>query len=134
MPERSKDWLNQAKWDLKSAQKLFEAGIFEWACFAAQQSAEKAVKAVLQRLNAVAWGHSVSVLDLLRILSRRIEVSQELLDCAKILDKYYVATRYPNSFESGSPYEYFTEKEAENAVFCGRRIIEFCEGILVGTR
>jgi HEPN domain-containing protein len=44
MPERSKDWLNQAKRDLKSAQKLFEAGIFEWACFAVSNPRRKQLK------------------------------------------------------------------------------------------
>ena len=94
----------------------------------AQQAAKKALKAVLQKLNAAAWGRSV--FDLLRILSRRFEVKNELLDCARTLDKYYVLTRYPNSFESGSPYEYFTKEDAENAIFCSRRIIRFCESIL----
>jgi len=32
---------------------------FEWSCFIAQQAAEKAVKTVFQKLNTVAWGHSV---------------------------------------------------------------------------
>lgn len=104
MPERGRDWLNQAKRDLSTAEGLLKYGSFEWSCFVAQQAAEKAVKAVVQRLNAVAWGHAV--LDLLRVLSARIEVREELLNCARTLDKYYIPTRYPNSFGSGSPYLY----------------------------
>ncbi|MCL6557381.1 MAG: HEPN domain-containing protein [Firmicutes bacterium] len=132
MPERSKDWLNQAQRDLDSAAVMMQNGIFEWTCFVSQQAAEKAVKAVLQKMNAAAWGHSV--FDLLRILAKRVSVSDELLDCARALDKYYIPTRYPNGFESGSPYEYFTRRDAEDAVFCGRRIFEFCEGLLARPR
>jgi len=128
MPERSKDWMNQAKRDLHTAQGLLDQRSFEWSCFVAQQAAEKAVKAVVQKLNAVAWGHSLS--ELLSILAKRVEVDKGLLDCARALDKYYIPTRYPNSFDSGSPYQYFSKEDAENAIVCSGRIIGFCEGIL----
>ncbi|MEM2467141.1 MAG: HEPN domain-containing protein [Candidatus Jordarchaeales archaeon] len=88
----------------------------------------KAVKAVFQKLNATAWGRSVY--ELLAILAKKFDVDEEILDCAKVLDKYYIPARYPNSFERRSPYEYFTKREAENAIICCRRIIEFCKSIL----
>jgi len=128
MPERSKDWINQAERDLDTAQGLLDQGSFEWSCFVAQQAAEKAVKAVIQKLNAVAWGHSV--FELLNILATRVEVDKGLLDCARALDKYYIPTRCPNSFDSGSPYEYFSKEDADNAIVCSGRITGFCEGIL----
>ena len=128
MPERSKDWMRQAERDLKVAEDLMEDEFFEWSCFAAQQAAEKAVKAAFQKLNATAWGHSI--FDLMRLLSKKVAVSEELLNCARSLDKYYIPTRYPNGFESGSPYEYFTREDAGNAIVCSRRIIEFCKSIL----
>ena len=128
MVERSKDWIRQAERDLAVAEDLLEAEDFEWSCFVAQQAAEKGIKAVLQRLNAAAWGHSI--FELMRIISKKVEVNEELLNCARSLDRYYVPTRYPNGFESGSPYEYFTRRDAEDAIFCSRRIIEFCNGIL----
>lgn len=39
-------WIDQAERDLKVARHLATHGYHEWACFVAQQSAEKAVKAV----------------------------------------------------------------------------------------
>ncbi len=128
MAERSRDWIKQATRDLEVAKSLRESESYEWACFAAHQAAEKAVKAVFQKMNSVAWGHSV--LELLKILSKRIPVDEEILNCARNLDRYYVPTRYPDSFDSGSPYEYFTEEDAENAILCGGRILEFCKGVL----
>ncbi|MHA1644044.1 MAG: HEPN domain-containing protein [Candidatus Freyarchaeota archaeon] len=128
MPERSEDWMRQADRDLRAAEEMLRADFFEWACFMAQQASEKAVKAVLQRLGAVAWGHSV--FDLLRILANRLEVSDEILDYARTLDRYYIPSRYPNSFESGSPYEYFNRRDAEDAIVCAGRILGFCKGIL----
>jgi HEPN domain-containing protein len=128
MPERSEDWMKQAVRDLKTAEEMAKSESFEWSCFAAQQAAEMAIKAVFQKLNAAAWGHSV--LDLLKVLSKKTTVSEDLLNCARTLDRYYLPTRYPNSFESGSPYEYFTRKDAEDALVYSRRIIEFCKGLL----
>jgi len=128
MAERSKDWIRQAERDLAVAEDLLGAEDFEWSCFVAQQAAGKGIKAVLQRLNASAWGHSI--FELMRIISNKVEVNEELLNCARSLDRYYVPTRYPNGFESGSPYEYFTRRDAEDAIVCSRRIIEFCNGIL----
>jgi HEPN domain-containing protein len=125
MPERSKDWINQANRGLHTAQGLLDQGSFEWSCFVARQAA---VKAVIQKLNAVAWGHSVH--ELLSILVKRVEVDKGVLDFARALDKYYIPTRYPNSFDSGSPYQYFTKEDADNAIICSRRIARFCEGIL----
>ena len=128
MPERSQDRMKQAIRDRRAAEEMTKSGSYECSCFAAQQAAEKAVKAVFQKLNAAAWGHSV--LGLMKILSKRATVSEELLSCARTLDRYYVPTRYPSSFESGSPYEYFTRKDAEDAIVHSRRIIEFCKSLL----
>jgi HEPN domain-containing protein len=128
MPERSEDWMKQAVRDLKTAEDMARSGSFEWSCFVAQQAAEKAVKAVFQKLSAAAWGYSL--LELMKVLSKKTTVSEDLLNCARTLDRYYLPTRYPNSFESGSPYEYFTRKDAEDALVYSKRIIEFCKGLL----
>jgi len=128
MSERSKDWLTQAEKDLEVAEVMINNGFFDWACFVAQQAAEKATKVVFQKLNAEVWGHSV--LNLLKILGNKIKISDEILDYARILDKYYIPTRYPNAFECGSPFEYFIEEEAKNVVICAKKIIEFCKSVL----
>lgn len=48
MPNRWKDWLDQAEGDLEQAEASRKDGRHEWACFAAHQAAEKAVKALPQ--------------------------------------------------------------------------------------
>ena len=44
MANRAGDWLNQARHDVAQAEDSRRAGCHEWACFAAQQAADKAVK------------------------------------------------------------------------------------------
>jgi HEPN domain-containing protein len=129
MPERSQDWFRQAKRDLESAKTQLENGFFEWACFIAQQATEKSVKAVYQKLGAEAWGRSVT--DLLRGIGEKVKVSDELIDRAKYLDKFYIPARYPNGWPSGIPAEYITRGDAQNAICNSEKILQFCESLLV---
>lgn len=46
LADRDRDWFDQALRDLEQAEDALSAGRHEWACLAAQQSAEKAVKAL----------------------------------------------------------------------------------------
>ncbi|MGC9400693.1 MAG: HEPN domain-containing protein [Anaerolineae bacterium] len=130
MPDRHADWLRQAKRDLAHAQRAAEDGDYEWSCFAAQQGAEKALKAVYQRLGAVAWGHSVT--NLLTNLPEAHYPEEKLIERAKALDKHYIPTRYPNGFEQGAPMDYYTQPEAERSIQDAQAIIHFCEGTLAG--
>jgi HEPN domain-containing protein len=128
MPERHADWLRQAKRDLAHAQRAMEDEHYEWSCFAAQQGAEKAIKAVYHRLGAVAWGHSVTML--LANLPETYRPPEKLVERAKALDKHYIPSRYPNGFEQGAPMDYYIRLEAERSIQDGQAIIHFCEDIL----
>lgn len=128
MSVRFQDWLRQAKRDLEHAQRALEDGDYEWACFASQQSAEKAVKSLFLKANRSAWGHSVAAL--LQQLPEPWTVDEALVDAGKELDKHYIPPRYPNSYPQGAPYDYYTRSEAERAIARARDIIAFCERLL----
>jgi len=128
MPERWKDWLSQAKKDLKHSENACESDDYEWSCFSAQQAAEKAVKAVFLYMHGEGWGHSV--FGLLKALGEKTTVAEDILDIAKSLDKHYIPTRYPNGFDSGAPADYYTKKEAMEAINNAGGIIKFCESLL----
>lgn len=129
--ERSYDWLREAEGDLEHAQSDMEHCFYNWACFSAQQSAEKAVKAVFQKMGAEAWGHSVA--DLIEELSGSFEIPEELNNAALELDKAYIPTRYPNAHSSGSPRDRYTKQEAERFINHAEDIIEFCKSLLSKT-
>jgi HEPN domain-containing protein len=126
--ERSADWMDQAQGDLEHAKSDLERGFYDWACFSAQQAAEKAVKAVFQKRGAEAWGHSVA--DLLDELAPSHPVPEGLRDAALELDKAYIPARYPNAHPSGSPRRRYTRTEAERMVAYAEKIVQFCEGLL----
>lgn len=124
MPLRAHDWFRQAEADLRHARHAQEDGDFEWACFAAQQAAEKAVKAVYEAHHLEGWGHTISTL--LGNLPDFLKAPEELLAKAKGLDKHYIPTRYPNGFESGAPTDFYTAEEATQAIAYAAAILQFC--------
>jgi HEPN domain-containing protein len=120
--------MDDALGDLDHARSDVAGGFFNWACFSAQQAAEKAVKAVFQRLGAEAWGHSVA--DLLTALQEHHGVSPDLIDLALELDKAYIPTRYPNAHASGSARSRYTRREAEELIHHAEQIVRFCADLL----
>jgi HEPN domain-containing protein len=124
--ERSRDWFTQALRDLEHAENDVRGGFYDWACFSAQQAAEKGVKAALQKLGAEAWGHSVA--SLLEALPQKPPAN--LLDHALELDKAYIPARYPNAHPSGAPHQLYVEAEARRLIGYAREIIKHCESLL----
>lgn len=128
MAERSADWMDQAHRDLEHARSDIAGGFYEWACFSCHQAAEKAIKAVFQKLGAEAWGHALD--ELLHALERAHPVPEEIMEAAVEVDKGYIPTRYPNAHPSGAPHQKYTRREAERMVADAERIVRFCEGVL----
>lgn len=118
---RWKDWLRQAKRKLESAEWDLQGRFFEDACFSAQQAAELSVKALLEAQGVIKRGHSVLA------LLKDITVDDNLLEAARILDQYYIPTRYPNGFDMGAPMDFYTEKQAKEAIAYAKSILGFVE-------
>jgi len=121
MANRAGDWFAQAQRDLEHARSAQREGRHEWACFASQQSAEKAVKALHLSLGQEAWGHVVS--RLLRELPQA--VAGDLVEKAKVLDNFYVATRYANGHPQGPPFEHYGTIQSGQAIDYAAEILQF---------
>lgn len=125
MANRHRDWLEQARGNLAHAEGSIGLGHFAWACFAAQQSAEAAAKALHLRHGQFARGHSIR--ELLRALPEHVRAPDVLLDGALALDKFYIPTRYPDVHPSGPAGSNYSRAEADEAVRIAREILTFCE-------
>jgi HEPN domain-containing protein len=123
MPNRAGDWLSQALRDLDQARDSRQAGRHEWACFAAHQAAEKAVKALHLHRGQEAWGHVVT--RLLGELPADARPVDELVERARVLDTFYVPARYPNSHSEGAPFEHYGPLQSEEAIAYAGAIVEF---------
>ena len=125
MVERTSDWIKQAKLDLDHAKKSLELNHYEWVCLAAQQAAEKSVKALYLSLKANVWGHGIA--RLLKSLPSNHSPDLDLIDESKILDRHYIPSRYPNGLLYGTPRENYSKKDAKQAIEIAKKIIKFCE-------
>ena len=128
MANRSEDWLAQAMRDLEHARDARASGRHEWACFAAQQAAEKALKGLHLHLGQEAWGHVVA--NLLRELT--VDVPEDLIEKAHVLDTHYIPTRYPNSHAEGSPFEHYGDRQSEEAIALAGEIVGFAGDQMAG--
>jgi HEPN domain-containing protein len=124
MPNRAGDWFAQAERDLEQAQASRRDGRHEWACFAAHQAAEKAVKALHLSLGQEAWGHMIGRL----LLELPDPAPDGLVDKGRVLDAGYVPTRYPNGHPEGPPFEHYGDLQSREAIRYADEIIEFVRG------
>lgn len=123
MANRSKDWYKQALRDLEQASDSKKAERHEWACFAAHQAAEKAVKAMHLSLGQEGWGHVVA--RLLSELPDRINLPDGMIDKGRVLDSHYIPTRHANGHPEGAPFEHYGPLHSQEAIRYASEIIEF---------
>lgn len=50
------------------------------------------------------WGHTIT--PLLGGLTGTDKADEDLITCAKVLDKHYIPTRCPNGLDSGAPADF----------------------------
>jgi HEPN domain-containing protein len=128
MANRWADWFAQAERDLEQAGESRASGRHEWACFAAHQAAEKALKALHLRYGQEAWGHVVA--RLLEDLPAELAPEQDTVEKARVLDGFYIPTRYPNGHPAGAPFEHFGTLQSGQALDYAGEIIEFARAAL----
>jgi HEPN domain-containing protein len=123
-------WLEQAEADRKGAQLLFDGGSYHLACFIAQQTAEKALKAFLYaRGEDLVIGHSVEALC--RWAAELDAEFRQLLEAVAPLDGYYVPTRYPNSLPDSIPARVYNRAAAEEALRLTDQVLQLVRQKLV---
>lgn len=109
-------WLGRADEDIEVAEILLREGmIFSAVCFHAQQAAEKSLKAFLAFHEQEV--RKVHQLDVLIEYCKKIDSSfEELRDDAKVLNRFYVTTRYPADVPD------FTKQDAQGALEAAKRM------------
>jgi len=111
MKSRAGDWLKQAEEELAWARDAYNLKRWAVACFTAQQVAEKSLKAIALARGALqVKSHSTHE------IAEALGIDGDLDEKARILDQYYIATRYPDAFATGAPFEYFVEHQAREAI------------------
>jgi HEPN domain-containing protein len=122
-------WLEQAEYDLATAEWDYKGERWPAVCFNAQQAAEKAVKAYLYAAGErIVLGHSV--VELLEQAGRKNPEFLTLVQAAKILDRYYVPTRYPNGLPGGIGADVYGKEDADQALELAKTVVDFVKGAM----
>jgi HEPN domain-containing protein len=122
-------WLRQALHDRDAARLNREHGFFEHACFVAQQSAEKALKAFLYaRGQGPVLGHST--LALAGAASAFESSFDSLGDACRRLDQLYIGTRYPNGIPDGVPHDFYDRGLADQALADLEAVLARVQGLV----
>ena len=120
-------WLEQAEHQLDVTNTLLESGYWSDVCFMAEQTAQMALKAYL-------YGNgkrSIPVHSIQELAAQCGDIDGAFLEAVewgKVLDRYYIATRYPDALAPPAvPFRTYTEDD-------GRQAREYAAGILVLVR
>jgi HEPN domain-containing protein len=114
-------WLDEARADLRHAEGSVGLGDYSWACFAAQQAAEKALKALLMHLEGE-YPRGYDLVALYSRVRRHVDLGLSATMLAR-LSAYYTQARYPNAGLE-RPSREITREMAEEAVEAARRVID----------
>lgn len=129
MPEALKDvaeferWRAEADRALVGARVQADAGLHNWACFAAEQAAQLATKALLHGLARAPWGHDLVRLGEL-VLDARLEVPEGVLDAMRRLSRHYIPARYPDAHPSGTAAAHYGEADSAEAIRDAEAILD----------
>jgi HEPN domain-containing protein len=115
-PQREADrWWRQASADLDFLPFVAQAGKYDTCCFLAQQTADKALKAYLfSQGEELIFTHSI--FKLCDLAARFDPFFAALKDAVKTLDYYYVEARYPNALQDVIPAEFYSARDAAEAI------------------
>jgi len=111
MNEKASVWFRQAQGEYKWAQDAFDSGNWALVCYLSQQTSEKALKA-LAFSQGVQQVRSHSAYE----IAQSLKINGELAEAARILDQYYMTTRYPDALPGGAPCDMFVRSQAEDAL------------------
>lgn len=131
MPARDEilNWLAEARADLKHCKVSIDAGDYSWACFAAQQAAEKALKSIILHLLGI-YPRSHDLVKLYRVVAGQVDLGVKLHELAT-LSAYYTQAKYPNAGLE-RPSEEMTKEQAEQALKIAEGIVNEVSKIIGG--
>lgn len=120
-------WRSEADRALEAARVQRAAQLHNWACFAAEQSAQLALKGLLHGIGEGPWGHDLTRLGSLA-QDAGLTVPTDVIDATRRLGRHYIAARYPDAHAAGPPGPHYGEADAREAIQDAEAIMAFVDG------
>jgi HEPN domain-containing protein len=125
--EEFRRWRTEADRALRSARLQAREELHNWACFAAEQAAQLAVKGLLHGIGRGAWGHDLVHLGEM-LGDGEIDVPADLADRLRRLGRHYIPARYPDAHPAGPAGSHYGEADAAEAIGDADEIHRFVDG------
>ena len=126
-PDDPREWLNRSRSNLAQAKAKRKGVYLEDLCFDAQQAAEKAIKALLIKLD-MNFPYVHDLAELLTLVEKAGQAVPEPIKRAEELSRFAVFTRYPGIGPS------IKEKEYRETVEIAARVVKWAENIILPKR
>ena len=119
-------WRAEADRALHGARVQSEAGLDNWACFAAEQAAQLALKGLLHGLGLAPWGHDlVKLVEMCR--QADLAMPSDLRDRMITLARHYIPARYPDAHASGTAGGHYGPRDSEQAIADAQAALAFVD-------
>ncbi len=122
-PDDPREWLNRARSNLALAKAKRKGVYLEDLCFDAQQAAEKAIKALLIKVD-VDFPYVHDLAELLTLLEKSGQKIPTSIRQAEGLSRYAVFTRYPGMGPQ------IKQKEYKEAVKIAGQVVRWAERLI----
>ncbi len=119
-------WRREAGRALEGARVQAVAGLHNWACFAAEQAAQLALKALLHGLGCGPWGHDLVRLGEM-VQAAGLEMPDEVMATLRRLGRHYIPSRYPDAHAAGSPGIHYGPEDAQEAIADAERVLAYVD-------
>lgn len=119
MREEIKNWLKQAKKDLKKAKDNLKIKNYDLTSFLSQQATEKGLKALqLKKEKKIIKTHD------LVFLAERLKIPENLIENCRKLRPVYTETRYP---DSAGDFKVFSKEDAKEDIKLAKEVLVWIE-------
>lgn len=123
MAERIAAWFRQSGHDLRHAEAALAAGTFDWACLAAAQAADKAIRGVLPGHDAKVLGQQNLLVLIDRLAAEAgLDLQDDLKDDARTLMQGLAVLAGQCTYDGIAPFELITRTQAQSAVAAAGRL------------
>jgi len=123
------DWLREAEADFKHAKNCLKTKSYNWACFVAQQSAEKALKAFIMASLRKRPLHTHDLIRLYNEAKSKLMLPNEIAESLGELSSYYTLARYPNAGLT-RPSIGIAKTQTERALATAERVLKAVKNAL----
>ena len=117
------NWLSLAEYDLATAHDMSKAKRYLYVAFMSQQAVEKILKACYVKQHKSTPPYTRNLLRLIKELSFRDEMGDELIAAIEELNSYYIESRYTEDIEELS--KLLTEAKAVSVLNSTKELFEW---------